>query len=303
MNIVNPGPYALSAKVDVPDITTLGLTTDNCLIVYETQGQYRSWVPGRSFNPFTSLTKDSGYIVIVKGAIDLSQFFYPDNGGGAAEPYLSITNISSEDITLKDQDGNIPQLLAAANPLQSGESVTFLKSALDMAAMTDITFLTGNNLHGYQRSFSSKNGIVIKEDADDQGNNTSFDIGCDLTYGDTNYFITDATLNAFRGLVLLDVASNSPGNLTPETFDSNGNDIGPLTAFPKNVAQEYSGFNGAIDHFTVLVPAGCALILSTFDYVTFANITSSVTTAGNTLTLPLSAITTDQMTFLTLVNA
>ena len=303
MNIVNPGPYALSAKVDVPDITTLGLTTDNCLIVYETQGQYRSWVPGRSFNPFTSLTKDGGYIVIVKGAIDLSQFFYPDNGG-AAEPILSISNISGEDITLTDQNGDIPQLLAAANPLTGGNgSVSFTKSALDMAEITDILFTTTVNVHGYQRYFEIDRSGVLREASLSIDNSTDTDINCDLTNGDINYFITPATQSEFRGLVLLDVASNNPGSLAPEAFDVNGNDLGPLQTFPKNVAQENSGFGGNIDHFTVLVPAGCALILSTFDYNNFQNITSSVTTAGNTLTLPLSAITTDQMTYLTLVNA
>jgi hypothetical protein len=102
--IIQPGPYALVAKSDA-DLSVIDLfTTANCSIIYQTEGQYKSWKPGAPLNGFTTLEKDKGYIVIAKQTIDVSAYFDPDTEG--IEPFYQISNVANINFNLQWQDIN-----------------------------------------------------------------------------------------------------------------------------------------------------------------------------------------------------
>jgi hypothetical protein len=106
--IIQPGPYALVAKKDA-DLTTLDLfTVDNCSIIYQTEGQYKSWKPGRLLNGFSTLEKDKGYIVIAKQTVDVSEYFDPESG--TLEAFYQISNFSNINFNLQWQDSGGTQV-------------------------------------------------------------------------------------------------------------------------------------------------------------------------------------------------
>lgn len=45
--------------------------------IYEIDGRYRSWVPGRDLNQFNFLRAGVGYLIIAKVGLDLSGIFAP----------------------------------------------------------------------------------------------------------------------------------------------------------------------------------------------------------------------------------
>lgn len=91
-NNIVVGPNAVLALVesDGKAMTDTGLNETNCSVVYEVNGGYKSWVPGRPINAFDTLTKERGYIIIAKQAIDLTASFAPPMQGGTASDSIVV---------------------------------------------------------------------------------------------------------------------------------------------------------------------------------------------------------------------
>lgn len=94
MDNVVIGPNARVAKTSAT-FAAMGLNALNTTIVYEAEGAYKSWKPGRLINGITGVTKEKGYIVISKKSIDLSSYLAPPITGGFSFRYI-----------VADDDGN-----------------------------------------------------------------------------------------------------------------------------------------------------------------------------------------------------
>ena len=102
MKQVVKGPNAVTA-IQNTALSTI-FNAENCAIVYDANGNYKSWVPGRDINSFTNIEVGKGYIPIMLSntPIDVSAYFsdgLPTGGGGFAQG-LYINSILSEDLTI-----------------------------------------------------------------------------------------------------------------------------------------------------------------------------------------------------------
>lgn len=70
------GPNGVVASVDA--LLSTFLNTTNCGGVYEVDGQYKSWKPGRDLNAINSIKAGIGYIVIAFQEVDLTAYFTPE---------------------------------------------------------------------------------------------------------------------------------------------------------------------------------------------------------------------------------
>lgn len=101
------GPFSLVAKQDGLLHDDVGLNVDNCAIVYEVFGSYRSWVPGRDINSFDSIVTGRGYIIIPLAEVDLSSWFADGSDIGS--------NLSGA-LTVVNQSGAAAKLIDINNP-------------------------------------------------------------------------------------------------------------------------------------------------------------------------------------------
>lgn len=74
MNNIQVGANSRTAIVSA-DISTIGLTTDDIIIIFEAEGNYKSWAPGRDLNAITMIIEGNGYLISSKKALDLTAFF------------------------------------------------------------------------------------------------------------------------------------------------------------------------------------------------------------------------------------
>jgi len=81
--IITSGPFALVASANA-NLADMGLTAENCLKVYEVDGDFKSWRPGGTLNNVTAVEAGKGYIVyVVDGeTIDLTEWFDVATGEG-----------------------------------------------------------------------------------------------------------------------------------------------------------------------------------------------------------------------------
>lgn len=105
-NNVISGPNAMIALVDVADISTLPLTPDNTIQLFECAGTYKVWIPGNPINNFNNLVRNRGYLLIAREGMDLSAYFAPDlpTGGGGNVPSVNA-----------GVDQNLPSNATSAN--------------------------------------------------------------------------------------------------------------------------------------------------------------------------------------------
>ncbi len=67
------GPNAVTSHIN--SACADHFTTDNCAIIYEASGQYKSWQPGRPINAFSNLVEGTGYIAVMKETLDVTNIF------------------------------------------------------------------------------------------------------------------------------------------------------------------------------------------------------------------------------------
>jgi hypothetical protein len=77
VNNIVIGANALVAIQSVSDITTLPINPEQIAIIYQAEGNYTSYVPGRTTNTLNSLTEGVGYVIIGLQSVDLSAYFMP----------------------------------------------------------------------------------------------------------------------------------------------------------------------------------------------------------------------------------
>lgn len=101
-NNISVGPNSRMAIVNA-NLADMGLTEANTNIIYEAEGTYKSWIPGRDLNAFTTIVQGKGYIINAKQAMDLTAFFGDDPvvlgalppGGTANQVLAKIDNVDS----------------------------------------------------------------------------------------------------------------------------------------------------------------------------------------------------------------
>lgn len=105
------GPNSVTAK-------TAGNLSDffnstNCVIVYQADGSYKSWVPGRALNAITAFEQNSGYIIIMKEELDVENLLdITDN----FEPNFFIFNGSTEALTINATGSGSNTISSSLNP-------------------------------------------------------------------------------------------------------------------------------------------------------------------------------------------
>lgn len=57
-------------------------------VIYEIDGRYRSWVPGRDLNQFNTLRAGIGYLIVAKQGLDLSEYFIPPKPEGVNSVFV-----------------------------------------------------------------------------------------------------------------------------------------------------------------------------------------------------------------------
>lgn len=123
------GPQAVTAKA-VANLADL-FTVDNCLIIYEANGSFRSYVPGRDLNAFTETVDQRGYIVYMKtGGVDASAVFDTYTNGfeagllSGAVKSLVIGNNTGADIHIQYRTNTHANIGAAITiPAGGGYSI------------------------------------------------------------------------------------------------------------------------------------------------------------------------------------
>lgn len=89
-NIIS-GPNAVVAlgAADGLDLDFLpNVNVNTVSTIYELDGRYRSWEPGRDLNQFNVLRKGIGYLIIAKQGIDLTNYFSPPIPIGTSEVFV-----------------------------------------------------------------------------------------------------------------------------------------------------------------------------------------------------------------------
>lgn len=89
-NIV-PGPNS-RVSLRASNFVEMGLNADNTVIVYQAEGVYKSWKPGRAINTITATETGKGYILISKANIDLTTYFAPPISASISFKYVLPTN-------------------------------------------------------------------------------------------------------------------------------------------------------------------------------------------------------------------
>ena len=100
--VIGPNGVVALDSADNVSMATLGLTPSNCISVFRTKGNYRSWQPGRPINSFTALEKGVGYTIVAKEDLDLSQWFAPPVpiGNGGDTPTIDYNWLDDSDETI-----------------------------------------------------------------------------------------------------------------------------------------------------------------------------------------------------------
>lgn len=97
-NNIVPGPNARVAITSI-DFLSMGLNVNNCDIVYEVEGNYKSWKPGRIINPINSITSGKGYVIEAKLSMDLTAYFN-DADGVSNKSIIALNNTDGSAITI-----------------------------------------------------------------------------------------------------------------------------------------------------------------------------------------------------------
>ena len=124
-------------------------TADNCLIVYQADGQYKSWVPGRDINAFVNLEVGLGYIAIMKQVTDVTDVFSDGLPGGGSEDIAVVINQSDRQLKIYDEDNVLIQNLEIGEIYQSpkadlGDHITVKDSGNHLFSNLQI----GKNISG-----------------------------------------------------------------------------------------------------------------------------------------------------------
>lgn len=69
-------PYAVIAKQSLTFVEA-GLNSSNLVIIFKVQGSLGSYMPGRPINAIDSFVADTGYYIIPKLDIDLTELLSP----------------------------------------------------------------------------------------------------------------------------------------------------------------------------------------------------------------------------------
>lgn len=77
---------AFADGIDLDDVPGINATTIH--EIYEVDGKYRSWQPGRTLNQFNVLRKDIGYLIIAKQGLDLGSYFAPPGAVGTNSVFV-----------------------------------------------------------------------------------------------------------------------------------------------------------------------------------------------------------------------
>jgi hypothetical protein len=75
-NIVGDAPNAIVAKATVSFLSA-GITSDNTEIIYQVDGDLKSYKPGRAINGISGFTANKGYYLIAKQDMDLTSIVVP----------------------------------------------------------------------------------------------------------------------------------------------------------------------------------------------------------------------------------
>jgi hypothetical protein len=134
-------------------------TADNCVMVYEADGQYKSWVPGRELNAITTIAIGTGYIAIMKAELDVSAYFSDGTAGtvGAlsavynATPnqLTAVTTIGGDAVTTTMVNGDY----IAGSVLLGDADTIELKATV---ASTYGVWVTGTNVSAPEAAYAAK---------------------------------------------------------------------------------------------------------------------------------------------------
>lgn len=103
MKTLLTGPNAITSLVAVNADTIF--TTDNCVIIYEANGAYRSWVPGRDLNAFSAFEVGIGYIAIMKQETDVTGSFSDGLPAGTSGVIISNQTGTNQTFNFVDDAG------------------------------------------------------------------------------------------------------------------------------------------------------------------------------------------------------
>jgi hypothetical protein len=116
------GPNAVTALVS--QAASEIFTSENCAVVFNADGTYRSWQPNRVINSFTDLEVGAGYIAIMKDTLDVTGVFSEGIPGIAQ---AGVYNLSQYDLTLFDLGSSDTSTLASGDflPQPDGDAYNF----------------------------------------------------------------------------------------------------------------------------------------------------------------------------------
>lgn len=152
------GANAITAKTtsDLSDI----FTADNCVVVYLTDsgGNYKSWKPSAELNAITQLVANSGYIVIMKETLDVSdEAMSISDIGSPIEPYILIINNLDADLSLGYYNNSLA--LISSDPITANSFLVKLVS--DMPEGTIAYNVDGGNGNVILTSFTQANDDTV----------------------------------------------------------------------------------------------------------------------------------------------
>jgi hypothetical protein len=159
MSVLKIGPNSVVAK-KVVNLSTL-FNSGNCAIIFEVDGQYKSWQPGGELNSITSTVISRGYTIIATAEIDVSDYF-GDFADGYAEALIDnpipsnfisyVNKTASAAFTLSHKNSNgdvlgtfpLPVNGAVYLFLNTGDNLTLASNAVLAAQVHLITSIINN---------------------------------------------------------------------------------------------------------------------------------------------------------------
>lgn len=170
------GPSAVTSEVN--EALSAIFNSTNCAIVYSTDGLYKSWIPGRPINAFTSVIIGGGYIAQMKTTLDVTGIFSEgaSGGGSSADVGVALVNATGGSLgySYADEDGTLldePRVLTS--------TAIVLKSADFPVGATQIIFSDDLSNYYYSQidivpNITGKYGPIDTENAISL---TNFDLG------------------------------------------------------------------------------------------------------------------------------